>query len=92
MFGFIKKMFAGSEASAPTETMEYKGFQIVACPIPEAGHNFRVCGIIRKDGQEKKFIRSDLIPDAKMACEISMDKAVVIINQQGEKIFTLDHI
>ena len=92
MFGFFKKMMAGSAASAPTESMEYKGFQITACPIPESGHNFRVCGIISKDGQEKKFIRSDLIPDPKMACDIALDKARVIIDQQGDKIFTLNHI
>ena len=92
MFGFLKKMFAGATPSAPNETMEYKGFQITACPIPEGGHNFRVCGIIRKDGQEKKFIRSDMVPDPKMACDITMDKAMVIINQQGDKIFTINHI
>ncbi|WP_428242655.1 HlyU family transcriptional regulator [Gynuella sp.] len=92
MFGFLKKMFAGGAASAPSESMEYKGYTITACPIPEGGHNYRVCGVISKDGQEKKFIRSDLIPDPKMACDITMDKAMVIINQQGDKIFKLNNI
>ena len=91
MLGFIKKLFSSEGSSGPEAEMEHKGFHIKATPIPEGGQ-YRVCGVISKGDQEKKFIRSDLIPEAQLACDISMDKAVTIIDQQGDKLFKRHNI
>lgn len=70
---------------------EHKGFQIQATPIKEGGQ-YRICGLISKGDNQKKFIRSDLIADKDQAEQISLDKGVLIINQRGDSLFELENI
>ena len=73
----------------PVET--YQEFEIQATPQDEGGQ-FRVAGIIRQNGQEKMFVRSDLVPDRGQAEQISLAKARLIIDQRGAKLFDEGHL
>lgn len=92
MLGWLKKALGGGEAASPTvkgETIEYKGYQITPTPIPEGGQ-FRVSGIIEKEGEPERkhnFIRSDLVAGKDEACEFTLVKAKLMIDQLGDSLF-----
>ena len=93
----IKNLFKVS-AAEPAEvkvedTIEYKGFNIVPTPIAEGGQ-FRVAAIISKgEGETEaelkthKLIRSDIIPSRDECINITVRKAKMMIDQQGDGIF-----
>jgi hypothetical protein len=89
----IKNLFGGGAAAspqAPTATEVYKGFELLAEPAKEGGQ-WRIAGRIRKPGepaQERRFIRSDQFGDKDAAAQYSLMKARLIIDQQGDKIFS----
>lgn len=92
MFGWLKKAMAGGPANSREvkgETIEYKGYQVTPTPIPEGGQ-YRVSGIIVKPGEPEQrhtFIRSDLVAGEDEACNFTLVKARLMIDQLGDRIF-----
>ena len=92
MFGWLKKAMAGGPASpreVQGETIEYKGYQVTPTPIPDGGQ-YRVSGIIVKPGEPEQrhtFIRSDLVAGEEEACNFTLVKARLMIDQLGDRIF-----
>ena len=86
----LKSLFSGSasaKASAPAaEAVEYKGYSIQPSPQAEGGQ-FRVAAVIRKGDKEHQFIRSDLIMSRDECIEVTLRKAKMTIDQQGDSIF-----
>lgn len=87
----LKKLFGGgggSVMSAKPET--YKDFTITYLPMPADGQH-RVSAKIEKEinGEMKShhLIRADTLMDADAAREASIDKAKVVIDQQGDRLF-----
>jgi len=91
----LKGLFGSGEAggkkssSRPPET--YEGFEIIAEPKP-AGGQWQVAGRIEKSvGEERKvhtFLRADTMPTEDEAASHMVRKAKVMIDQQGDSIFT----
>jgi hypothetical protein len=93
LFSGLKSLFSASgETESKTEdAIEYKGFNIIPAPMSEGGQ-FRVSATISKqEGEEEakvhKFIRSDLIPNRDECISITVRKAKMMIDQQGDRIF-----
>jgi len=93
----IKNLFKTSdEQPAEVEveqSIEYKGFNIVPTPIAEGGQ-FRVAATISKEQEEAdaelkthQLIRSDIIPSRDECINITVRKAKMMIDQQGDGIF-----
>ena len=90
----IKSLFSASgesEAKAE-EAVEYNGFNIIPSPMSEGGQ-FRVAATISKQISEEEvkthnFIRSDLIPNRDECISITLRKAKMMIDQQGDRIFS----
>ncbi|NRA53431.1 MAG: transcriptional regulator [Gammaproteobacteria bacterium] len=93
----IKNLFkASGENPAEVEAeeaIEYKGFNIVPTPLAEGGQ-FRVAATISKPQDETEaelkthqLIRSDIIPSRDECISISVRKAKMMIDQQGDGIF-----
>jgi hypothetical protein len=86
------KLFGGSggTASAPSEAVEYKGYQIVADPLAN-GSQFNVAGFIRKDfpdgAKEHRFVRADTHGSRDDAAGHSVQKAQQLIDEQGDRLF-----
>ncbi|WP_150523930.1 HlyU family transcriptional regulator [Roseibium sediminis] len=76
-------------SSRPAEL--YEGYEIIAEPRP-AGGQWQVAGRIEKDaGEERKvhvFVRADTMPSEDEAATHMVRKAKVMIDQQGDSIFT----
>ena len=93
---FLKRLFGlgggGAEAAAPApvKEIEHKGFTIRASPR-SVGGQFQVAGTIAKEiaGQmrEHVFVRADTFGDIDTAVEITINKAKMTIDQQGEVLF-----
>ena len=93
---FLKRLFGlgaaidRSEATNVAQETEHKGFLIRAAPR-KVGGQFQVAGIIAKEiaGQmrEHAFVRADTFGDLDTAVEITLNKARMTIDQQGERIF-----
>lgn len=100
MAGFFKKLFGGSDAgegAAPgsAEPNEiYKGVEIRANPAKESGGQWRIAGTVTKEieGQAvtRQFVRADLVQDKADAILTSVNKAKLIIDQNGEAIWQGD--
>lgn len=93
MFNWLKKAFSGTGGSEPGtvtgDAIEYNGYRITPTPIAESGQ-FRVSGVIEKDGEPDKkhtFIRSDLVAGQDAACDFTVVKAKLIIDQMGDRLF-----
>jgi hypothetical protein len=91
---FLRKLFGGGDktvAEPQSEApLDYKGYAIVATPMPESGQ-FRVAGSISKDfsGGTKthKFIRADVFADRDAAVQATIRKAQLIVDQSGDAMF-----
>lgn len=81
----FSKLFGGGGATGPEPT-EHNGYAITPTPIKE-GPAWRVSATIEKDGQTHKLIRADTINDQATAIQASIDKAKMLIDQQGDRIF-----
>lgn len=100
MAGFFKKLFGGGDAGDGTnpsggEPNEiYKGVEIRAIPVKESGGQWRIAGTLTKeiDGQAtaRQFVRADLVQDKADAILTSVNKAKLIIDQNGEGIWQGD--
>ena len=89
----LSKLFGGggtTKAAQTSEPVTYQGFRITASPMPE-GSQFRIAATIEKEiGGELKthqLIRADMLNDHKDAVEASINKAKVLIDQMGDKLF-----
>ena len=76
------------EATASAET--YQGFTITPTPLKDSG-GYRLSARIEKevDGETKThtLIRADTISEFDTAASISLAKAKMLIDEQGETIF-----
>ena len=89
----FSRLFGGSSAAAPKTQAEpelYKDFRIFVEPVRAAG-GFRVAARIEKDiGGEPKthhMVRADTCDSLDTAVEVTMNKAKMLIDQQGSAIF-----
>ena len=90
-FSSLKSMFSGagdssSKAEDSAEPVEYKGYIIIPTPHSEGGQ-YRVTALIRKGEQEHQFIRSDIIMTRDECIEVTLRKAKMTVDQQGDGIF-----
>ncbi|MCH2066378.1 MAG: HlyU family transcriptional regulator [Shimia sp.] len=92
---FLKKLFGGGgakEAAAEktVQAVEYKGYQITPCPIPDGGQfriSARIDGVVNGEAQSHTLIRADVLRDQSEAAEASVGKAKQMIDQMGDQIF-----
>ncbi len=94
----LRRVFGGggtpkdeaAQAPAIAAREDYQGFELRAMPIKE-GNLWRVAGsIVRNVGGTEKtheFVRADTFPDHDAAVGISMNKARLIVDQLGERMF-----
>lgn len=95
MFGkVLKSLFGASEAAPKTGTsvtVEYDSYMIIAEPQQSAGQ-WQVRGRIEKkvggEIRSHTFIRADTLPGESEAANEMIRKAKVMIDQQGDTIFT----
>lgn len=73
-------------SSAPFSQEEYKGYLLVATPAEE-NSQFRINGLISKDGREHPFIRADVLPSKELCAQETFRKAKLMIDQQGDNLF-----
>lgn len=88
---FLKKLFGGGGGSAPSAPAEaHNGFTIFAEPVKDAGA-WRLAARIEKEiGGEIKMhqmMRADTLQSHEDAVKASLNKAKMLIDQQGESIF-----
>jgi len=93
MLGKLLGGLFGSKEDAPAkavEALEYEGYAIFAEPRSQGGQ-WQVAGRIEKasDGEPKVhvLIRADLLPSQQEAADITIRKAKLMIDQQGDGIF-----
>ncbi|MGB5444458.1 MAG: HlyU family transcriptional regulator [Psychromonas sp.] len=90
-FKQIAQLFSAKPAAAAVfPTTEYKGFSITPQPMQDGGQ-FRLAALIEKgEGEARKqhhFIRSDTVPSAGQAAELTLAKCKMFIDQTGEGMF-----
>ena len=99
--GFLKGLFGGGraadddggEGAAPRigpEGLEYKGFRIHPQPRRQGGQ-WLTAGVIRKEvageAREHAFIRADTFGSRDDAAAMAVEKAKLIIDERGERVF-----
>lgn len=92
---FGKLFGSGAAAESPIEPVAYKGFLIVADPIPE-GDQYRTAGYISRDGEPEgarsRFIRADLHGSQESAIDHSIRKGRQVIDEQGEGLLARENV
>lgn len=88
---FLKKLFGGGEGSSPSALAEtHNGFSIFAEPVKDGG-TWRIGARIEKeiDGELKShfMMRADTLQSFEDCAKASIDKARMLIDQQGDMIF-----
>jgi hypothetical protein len=88
----LKRLFGGGGGVRPAPEPEtYNGFRIFVEPIKESG-GYRIAARIEKEvgGETRshRMVRADLSDSADHAREATLRKAKLLIDQQGEAIFT----
>lgn len=95
MFKLIKDWLSNSASTSAGakqvqgETVDYKGYRITPTPLVEGGQ-FRVSGVIESVAEPEKrhhFIRSDLVAGQDEACDFTVLKARLMIDQLGDSLF-----
>ncbi len=91
LFAAFKSMLGGgnanTSANANPHTREtYRGFEILVFPL-KSGSQYRVNGLIRKDGQEHAFVRADTLGSADDCAQETLRKAQIFIEQVGDGMF-----
>lgn len=91
---FLKKLFggSGSQSSGPQfDAVEHEGHKIVPQPMPESGQ-FRLQATVSKEiggeTKEHRLIRADVFPSAEQAAEFAVRKAKLLIDQQGDALYS----
>ncbi|KPB01529.1 HlyU family transcriptional regulator [Ahrensia marina] len=99
MAGFLKRLFGGGgeETSNPENQKPneiYKEVEIRANPMKDSSGQWRVAGTVTKniDGVNatRKFIRADLVQGKDEAIAASVNKAKMIIDQNGPSLWKGD--
>jgi hypothetical protein len=86
--GWFAKLFGGSVGqAAASKILEYKGFVITAEPYKDGGQ-YQLAGVISRDGKTHRFVRADKFTDAAEAAEIALAKGQLIVDQQGDSLFS----
>ncbi len=83
LFGATEKK---QPAPTPATTDTYQGFLITALPIKK-GNLYRVAATISKGKRSHQLIRADEMSNEQECIALSLRKARLMIDQQGEKIF-----
>lgn len=90
---FLSKLFSSGTKSAKPEgpkPTEYKGMRITPDPIKD-GANFRIAATIEMTRGDETLshhlIRADTLGSHDQACEASINKAKLMIDQMGERLF-----
>jgi hypothetical protein len=90
---FWKSLFGGPPAAGEpmaAETVEYKGFTIVAAPFQDRGR-WMTAGTISKVAADEtwthRFVRADSHATFEQAAAFSLDKGRQIVDLQGERVF-----
>ena len=87
---FLKKLFGGGKGSSSAPAEMHNGFAVFSEPIKD-GSVWRIAARIEKeiDGELKvhKMVRADTLQGQDEAAKASLDKARMLIDQQGESIF-----
>jgi hypothetical protein len=90
----FSRLFGGGSAPKPEPEAEpeiYKDFRIFAEPVKEGG-GFRVAARIEKEigGEVKshRMVRADTCDSVETAREVTTNKAKMLIDQQGNAIFS----
>lgn len=90
LLGIVKRFFATAAAAQPAATAAkaeaYKGFLITPAPIKK-GDLYRVAATICKAEQTHQLIRADELSNLQECTELSLRKARLLIDQQGDRIF-----
>ena len=73
-------------SSEPFSQLEYKGYTLTATPVKESAQ-YRINGLISKDGREHLFIRADILPSQELCAQETFRKAKLMIDQQGDGLF-----
>ena len=93
MAGFLSRLFGGSAPPAPepAQPVEYDGFRIFPAPVNDGG-KWRIGARIERDIDGETMvhhlIRADILNAREEANDASVAKAKVMIDQQGDGIFT----
>ena len=96
MAGLLKRLFGGGDqkSSDPADQKPneiYKHVEIRASPIKESGGQWRVAGTLTKSingmTATRKFIRADLVQSQDEAIKASVNKAKMIVDQNGSGIW-----
>ncbi|HEY5700511.1 MAG TPA: HlyU family transcriptional regulator [Gammaproteobacteria bacterium] len=90
--GILKSLFGGGPkkpALREKEAVEYKGFRIVPAPAQEP-NGWRIGAVISKeiDGQQWTYhmIRADVFAEIDFVVDLTIRKAKLVVDEQGEKI------
>lgn len=94
MAGFLKKLFGGGDGgsggSSKFEAEAYEDCMIIPAPQSDGG-TWRVAGTITKeiDGEtyERHFMRADTFNSQDEAVKFTLQKAQLIIDQNGKQLF-----
>jgi hypothetical protein len=73
-------------SSEPFSQEEYKGYMLTATPAQESSQ-YRINGLISKEGREHLFIRADILPSQELCAQETFRKAKLMIDQQGDSLF-----
>ena len=88
----FSKLFGGGSgaASKAPEGVSHEGFTIYPDPLNDGG-KWRVQALIEKvvDGQTKThtMVRADTLESRDAAADVTLNKAKMLIDQQGDDIF-----
>lgn len=90
--GFLTNLFGGGPrkpALREKEAVEYRGFRIVPAPAQEP-NGWRIGAMISKevDGELRSYhmVRADVFAEMDFVVELTIRKAKLVIDEQGEKI------
>lgn len=93
----LKKLFGGGSSSdqksakVAHSAVDYEGFTITPAPMAESG-GFRIAAHIEMEGEDgtvrrHHLIRADVIRDMDEAVDASIEKAKLMIDQSGLRVF-----
>ncbi|MEH6824780.1 MAG: HlyU family transcriptional regulator [Motiliproteus sp.] len=84
----LKAFFGVTAAAQPAAiaTEEYKGFLITPAPIKK-GNLYLAAATISKGDKSHALIRADEIGNFQECCALSLRKARLMIDQQGDELF-----
>lgn len=91
--GILRNLFGSGGPQKPAlrerQAVEYRGFRIVPAPAEEP-NGWRIGAVISKeiDGEQRSYhmIRADVFAELDFVIDLTIRKAKLVIDEQGEKI------